>query len=137
MYLIKLKFSFIKIFQKNLFQEISRYLDKCHISGGSFSYDDDDYLKPVDMEIGGTYSTPPSYSSPPTYLQSFCDPRIETTKADDDVFKRKSSERYVPDNLPDNRYSVGSIEDKIEDFNQADSCASSDRSIEPKAKVYK
>lgn len=71
-------------------------MDKHHIIGGSFSLEDD-YLRPVD-------NTPGSYrfSPPPTYLQSFGDPKIEEDNKlrkliNDGMFERKSSERYVPD----------------------------------------
>jgi len=92
--------------------EVTQYLDKHHICGGSFSLEDD-YLRAVDSAPGSYH-----FSPPPSYLQSFGDPRIddEAKKVDDDdVFKRKSSERYVPDRFPEEKKAPSHTEVEVYD----------------------
>ena len=51
-----------------------------------------DNPKPADTQPSGSYN----FSPPPSYLQSFGDPRIHSEKeGDDEVFLRRPSERYV------------------------------------------
>lgn len=100
-------------------------MDRHHISGGSFSFADEDYLRPVEGEVGSFH-----YSPPPPYCQSFSDTSVQ--KDVDNVFERKSSERYVPDNRFND--DLVSTEEKVDEFKQATD-TSSDKSIEPKAKV--
>lgn len=106
-------------------EEINLYLDRHHISGGSFSFADEDYLRPVEGEVGSFH-----YSPPPPYCQSFSDTSVQ--KDVDNVFERKSSERYVPDNRFND--DLVSTEEKVDEFKQATD-TSSDKSIEPKAKM--
>ena len=103
------------------------YLDKAHISGGSLSYEDEGYLRPVDSDVGSfKFHPPPSYSA-----------SLSRKNDNNEVFRRtaseQSSERYVSDsrfNDADNQKLLDDVDSK----HMSDD-SSSDQSIEQKAKV--
>lgn len=100
------------------------YLEKEHVSGNSLSYEDQDYLRPVESETGGKFASSPSYAS--------------SLGRNDDVFRHRNdssnqSERYVPDN----RFKEIEVTERLlGDFGKKDmSDGISDKSIEHKSKV--
>ncbi|XP_065669835.1 vascular endothelial growth factor receptor kdr-like isoform X2 [Hydra vulgaris] len=94
--------------------DVAFYLDKSHIKG-SLPVDCNN-VQSVNGQPSGSYN----FSPPPSYLQSFGDPRIHSEKeADDEVFLRSPSERYVSQKKPS--ITVGDGYEKAVDKTKADS----------------
>jgi len=103
---------------------VPAYLDKAHISGGSLSYEDEGYLRPVESDVGSfKFHPPPSYSA-----------SLSRKNPDDDVFQRTSSDRSSERYVSDSRFNDDDNQKLLSDSKDL-SDGASDQSIEPNAKV--